>query len=265
MPVPLPDPAEAWLRGFHARHPGITADALGRGRSYAALTDAAVVGETILDLGCGDGHLLALLVAGGHRPAQLIGVDVSSDELAAASRRRIGAALLHARGQALPVRAASVDRVVSHLAFMLMTAPDQVAAELARVLRPGGRFATIVGGGPRGDDAFAGVLDLAMPVIRAAGVPRLGELRARSDAGLAGLFAAPVWTELTIEDIEVDLSGPPDVVWSTMATVYELADQPAGVLTDLRAAFEAAAPRWRRADGSIACTMATRLVTVTRA
>lgn len=262
---------EAFLRGFHDRHPGSSTVAFAAGRgpagrsSYDVLADLARPGERVLDLGAGDGHLLARLVARGHDPAHLLAVDLSLGELRAAAVGVPGALLLQARAQALPLASSSVDLVLSHLAFTLMAEPVAVVAEVTRVLRPGGRFAAIVGGGPRGDDAFAGVLDLAHPALTAAAAkapsPRLGDRRARTDAGLAELFApATGFSPPTITDLPIDLSGSPDDVWTRLAPAYELATLPAATLATLHAAFLAATPRWRRPDGTIACTMATRLV-----
>lgn len=208
------------------------------------------------DLGCGDGYLLAEIRKSGFG-GQLIGIDLSETELVAAHARQTGAALVQARAQALPLGDASLDVVVSHLAFTLMADIDAVVRELTRVIVPGGRFVTVVGGGPRGDDAFAGFLELARPWMRR--IPRLGEVRARSDAGLRELFGAG-WTELTIDDLPIDLSGSPDDVWETMAGAYEL-DGVDG--ESLRRTFVTESERWMR-DGRVACTMATRLVRVAR-
>jgi len=237
----------------------VTSRAYARGRSYAAVVDA-VAGTCdrarLADLGCGDGYLLAELRKAGFG-GRLIGIDLSEAELTAAHARETGAALVQARAQALPLGDASLDVVVSHLAFTLMADIDVVARELARVIAPGGRFVTVVGGGPRGDDAFAGFLELARPWMTR--IPRLGEVRARSDAGLRELFGAG-WTELTIDDLPIDLSGSPDDVWETMAGAYELD----GVDREsLRRTFVTESERWMR-DGRVACTMATRLVRVAR-
>jgi SAM-dependent methyltransferase len=272
---------EGFLRRFHRRWPGVTARALARGRtaaggsSYDAIVRAVgPVGggangradARIVDLGCGDGALLAALVRAGVPASSLVGLDLSEHELARAVELGSGAGLIQARAQALPLRDGCAVAVVSHLAFTLMHGPDAVAAEVARVLAPGGRFVTVVGGGPAGDDAFAGAVELVAPLARAAGsVPRLGELRARSDAGLASIFAAERgWAALTVDDLPIDLSGSPDEAWALIETLYELDGVPADEVTSARAAFVAASPRWRRGDGLVACTMATRLVVATR-
>jgi SAM-dependent methyltransferase len=252
---------EAFLRAFHGRNPGVTSRAFARGRSYAAVVDAVLRGgrgrdARLADLGCGDGHLLTELRRGGFAGA-MCGIDLSEAELALARARVPDAHFVLARAQELPIVAGAFDTVVSHLAFTLMADVDEVVRELARVLVPGGRFITVVGGGPRGDDAFAGFLALARPWMTR--IPRLGERRARSDAGLAALFGDG-WTALTVDDLPVDLSGSPDEVWETMAGIYELDG-----LEDerLRRTFVTECDRWRR-DGVVACTMATWLVQVVR-
>lgn len=260
---------EAFLRGFHDRRPGATAAAFAActvadGRSsYQVLADHAAPGQRVLDLGAGDGHLLGLVRARGLPVEDLVALDLSAGELRAARAR--GLPCVQARAQALPLATAAFELALSHLAFTLMPEPEAILGELARVLAPGGRFVTLVGGGPRGDDAFAGFLDLLAPRARAAPIPRLGELRARSDAGLAALFS-PVagFAALTVTDLPLSLAGTADEVWARLEPSYEVATLPPAEVAALRADFLAAAPRWRRADGAIACTVATRLVVAIR-
>ncbi len=102
-------------------------------------------GETVVDLGCGAGIDL-LLAAEKVRPeGRVIGVDMT-DEMIARARENIAAAGLTnvevRKGliEDLPVESASVDWVVSNCVINL--APDKplVFAEIARVLKPGGRI-----------------------------------------------------------------------------------------------------------------------------
>jgi SAM-dependent methyltransferase len=193
---------EAFLRGFHAAHPGITSAVLARGTSYDRLAALVPAGARVLDLGCGDGHLLTK--TGG------IGVDLSAAELAIARRR--GAAVVQGRAQALPFADAAFDLCVCHLALMLMDELDLVASEVARVARS---FAAIVGGGPTasGDDAFHRFLRLPLATI-----PRLGDRRASSEAGWRALFPG---FAIDFERLELDLSGPVDDVWRVLDASYQ--------------------------------------------
>ncbi|MBK9031898.1 MAG: class I SAM-dependent methyltransferase [Myxococcales bacterium] len=264
---------EAFVRDFHRDHAGATARALARGvvvgttaSSYDAVAAAVPPGARAIDLGCGDGYLLARLIARGHAPGALLGLDVSADELGLARARLPAVALVHARAQALPLAAGAWDAVVSHLAWTLMPDLAAIVAELARVLTPGGRFVALVGGGPKGDDAFAGLLELARPFAAAAPpTPRLGDRRARTDPGLAELFApATGFAPPRVDDLAIDLSGTAAAVWDALAPSYELATLTPAARAELAAAFVAAAPRWRRPDGAIAATMYARLVTAIR-
>lgn len=101
--------------------------------------------RTILDLGCGTGHLLERLAASG--PAtRLVGCDYSAGMLAHAAFRlatppapgRPTARLVCGDAGRLPLANGSVDAVVSTEAFHWF--PDQPAAlaEIRRVLVPGG-------------------------------------------------------------------------------------------------------------------------------
>ncbi len=215
---------------FHARHPGITSRGLARSGSYEQLADRVATGARVLDVGCGDGHLLDLLA----RRCPAIGVDVSACELALARQR--GVACIRARAQDLPFHDHSFDVVVSHMAFMLLDEIERVVGELSRVLVPGGHFMAVLGGGPvahpEPGDAFARFLQLVAPrVERASG---FGDRRAKSQIGWQALFAA--WRAITFERIELDLAGRFDEVWDFLAGSYELAEVDADAIrTELQA------------------------------
>jgi SAM-dependent methyltransferase len=110
-------------------------------------------GATILDLGCSTGHLLADLHA-AHPEAQLIGVDLIASGLRKAHAELPSARLLRADACSLPLEDGSADAVVS--ANLLEHVPDDRAAlaEVARVLRPGGRVVLVVPAGPRTYDYY---------------------------------------------------------------------------------------------------------------
>ncbi len=269
---------EQLLRAYHARHPGATARAFGDGRSeedgrssYDLLADLPAVGDAVLDVGCGDGHMLELLVHRGCRGRDLVGIDMSPEELArAAARPRLdGARLVEARAQALPVAEASLDWALCHLAFNLMSDVDLVAAELGRVLRPGGRFAAVVGGGPTVDeeDAFALFLRLFRGVFDALPdkPPRLGDGRTRDAEGFAALFHAGTGFETAIEEraITVRLDAGGERVWDILSSMYEMLVVPADPAAALRERFLAGAVADQA--GRVRCAMRCRLVIATRA
>lgn len=147
------DATESFLSRFHAEHPGCTSSIFGDavaddGRSsYERLAAHVEAGDAVLDLGCGDGGLLALAAARGAR--SLCGVDLSAAELALARSRPAlaGARLVEARAEAHGLAAASVDVVLSHLGLGLMHRLDAVLGEVRTVLRPGGRLAAVLPAG----------------------------------------------------------------------------------------------------------------------
>lgn len=100
-------------------------------------------GERVLDLGCGTGNL-ALLVARSIPGVPVTGVDPDRTALRRAERkarrRRATVTFEHGYGHALPLGDASVDHVVSALVLHHVHPDrrDATAAEIARVLRPGG-------------------------------------------------------------------------------------------------------------------------------
>jgi arsenite methyltransferase len=102
-------------------------------------------GETVLDLGSGPG-LDALLAARQVGPeGRVIGVDMTPAmlERARANAAKIGVSHVEFREgrlEALPVESASIDAVTSNCVINLVPDKRAVFAEIARVLRPGGRL-----------------------------------------------------------------------------------------------------------------------------
>jgi ubiquinone/menaquinone biosynthesis C-methylase UbiE len=87
-----------------------------------------------LDLGCGTGRNLPLLPAG----ARAVGVDPCAQSLGRARRRAPAALLVQARAEALPFRDGAFDTVASGLVLCSVIDPPAAAAEMLRVLAPGG-------------------------------------------------------------------------------------------------------------------------------
>jgi demethylmenaquinone methyltransferase/2-methoxy-6-polyprenyl-1,4-benzoquinol methylase len=106
-----------------------------RRRTVDAL--AAVAGGTVLDLACGTGDLCRDLAARGYAP---IGIDFSAGMLAAA---QVDAPLVRGDGAALPFARGSADGLTCGFALRNFVDLEPFLAELARVLRPGGRIALL--------------------------------------------------------------------------------------------------------------------------
>ncbi|RKH13637.1 class I SAM-dependent methyltransferase [Corallococcus sp. CA047B] len=271
-------PAESYLLDFHGRLAGVTArwfataPVLREGAAFPStysLLEAVVPRDAgprvVLDLACGDGHLLELLAKREQPGLSLLGLDMSEHELAAARARLKGAATLHAgRAQALPFADASVDVVLSHLALMLMDDVETVLAEIRRVLKPGGTVSVVVGGDMvRGDavECFAGLL---RPLIMAESQPwlPLGDPRVRSVEGLKVLFREG-FVDVTVQDLVVQGDGEPRSVWDSLRTTYDADRLSPGAQASLEAAFLQAVEPLRRSDGTVSCRWGMRQLTAT--
>jgi SAM-dependent methyltransferase len=93
---------------------------------------------SVLDVGCGEGQVARLAVAGGAR--RVVGVDPTRAQLAVAQARAGGPSYARSGAAALPFAGASFDAAVACLVFEHIEAVDEAIAEVARVLVPGGRF-----------------------------------------------------------------------------------------------------------------------------
>jgi len=156
---------------------------------------APIPGETVLDLGSGAGFdaLLAAPLVGA--TGRVIGVDMTPEMLDKARTNAATAGYSHVefregRLEALPLEDASVDAVTSNCVINLVPDKSRAFAEIARVLRPGGRLVisdiVLQGELPerlRGDLlAYVGCIAGAMPreayfdLVRSAGLTRIEPL-----------------------------------------------------------------------------------------
>lgn len=99
-------------------------------------------GESILDVGCGTGHLTAQIAATG---ARVTGVDRSPEMIqqARATHPAISFEVMDARHLAFP---GAFDAVFSNATLHWITNPEPAVTAIASVLKPGGRFVAEFGG-----------------------------------------------------------------------------------------------------------------------
>ena len=129
--------AEGWEQradGYHHLAAGLTT------RVVEQLLDAADVdrGKRVLDVATGPGYVAA---AAAVRGADVIGVDVAAAMVALAGRLRPEIEFRQADAERLPFTADTFHAVVGNFLILHVGRPERVAAELARVLRPGGSMA----------------------------------------------------------------------------------------------------------------------------
>jgi SAM-dependent methyltransferase len=128
--------AQRWIPDRYAKNARFVADL---GAPLLDMLDPKA-GERILDLGCGDGALTAEISARG---AQVIGVDASAEQVAAANARGLEARVMDGERLAF---VAEFDGVLSNAALHWMKRPDAVIDGVWRALKPGGRFIAEMGG-----------------------------------------------------------------------------------------------------------------------
>lgn len=103
---------------------------------------APMPGETVVDLGCGNGLLTAELSRAVGREGAVIGIDPAEPMLASARDRCRGRQNIRfdtGTAEALPLDDAAADGVISVRVFEYIADLVPALAEVRRVLRPGGR------------------------------------------------------------------------------------------------------------------------------
>ena len=102
-------------------------------------------GETVVDVGCGAGFDTLLAARQVGSDGHVIGVDMTAEmqKKAAAGAQAMGLSNVTVRqgfAESLPVEDASADVVISNGVVNLCPDKPAVFAEIARVLKPGGRI-----------------------------------------------------------------------------------------------------------------------------
>jgi demethylmenaquinone methyltransferase / 2-methoxy-6-polyprenyl-1,4-benzoquinol methylase len=145
-------------------------------------------GQRVLDVATGTGMVAAELLA--RADCSVVGIDQSTQMLAAARTRFAGderrrVELVEGQAETLPFTDASFDALTFTYLLRYVDDPRATVAELSRVVRPGGRIASLEFGVPPWLPAR-----LAWTAYTAVGLPTLGRLASREWAEV-GRFLGP--------------------------------------------------------------------------
>jgi SAM-dependent methyltransferase len=147
----------AWQRGIWDRYPEIYWHEVDR--RFAPVVEQVITraalqpGQHVLDLGTGTGSV-ALQAASLIGPCgEVLGVDISPEMLAVAHQRATAVGLTNVRfregrAETIPAEEGHFHVVLASLSLMYAIDRAAAAREIARVLRPGGRFVAAVWAGP---------------------------------------------------------------------------------------------------------------------
>jgi demethylmenaquinone methyltransferase/2-methoxy-6-polyprenyl-1,4-benzoquinol methylase len=142
-------------------------------------------GQRILDVATGTGMVAAELLA--RADCTVVGLDQSAEMLGAARARFAGARveLIEGQAESLPFADESFDALTFTYVLRYVEDPQATLQELARVVRPGGRVASLEFGVPPWAPARA-----AWRLYTTVGLPTLGRLDSREWAQV-GRFLGP--------------------------------------------------------------------------
>jgi len=126
---------ETWMAGDF----GVVAKTIATGAGDFLSRVAIPTGAVVLDVACGTGNLSIPLARNG---AVVTGVDIAANVIAQARERAAAEGLTirfdEGDAEALPYPDGHFDAVVSMFGVMFAPRPEVAAAEMARVLKPGG-------------------------------------------------------------------------------------------------------------------------------
>jgi SAM-dependent methyltransferase len=110
-------------------------------------------GEQVLDLGTGTGAVAQRAAAIVGPRGRVVGVDISPEMLGLARHSATNAGIgnltfLAGRAEAIPAEDAAFDAMFACLSMMYVIDREAAANEIARVLKPGGRFVAAVWAAP---------------------------------------------------------------------------------------------------------------------
>jgi SAM-dependent methyltransferase len=220
------------------------------------MCDAAQIapGHRVLDLACGTGEPSTVAAARVRPNGHVVATDLSPEMVAAATRKhaRLGNDHVEVRvmdAEHIEFPDASFDAVTCRFGLMFCPTPSRAAAEIHRVLKPGGRFAVAVWDEPVRNPFFtliggllAKMLALPPPDPDAPGVFRLAP-----PGALGAVLAAGGFMNVEIESRPMAFTyDSPEHYWELQTELAAplraaVASQPAAKIAELRAAVIALA------------------------
>jgi SAM-dependent methyltransferase len=182
--------------------------------NHRLVADARVrPGLLVLDLGSGTGFpaILAAEVVGPE--GTVVGIDLAESMLAVATRKaqKLGLQQVSFRTgdvTSLPFETGSIDAVISRFCLMFLPDIPKAAAEIARVLKPGGYVAAAVWSAPDRNpfiripmDVIKAITPLPPPEPEAPGIFRLAK-----KGDLAGMLQGAGLTALEDEEFTAEVN-----------------------------------------------------------
>jgi ubiquinone/menaquinone biosynthesis C-methylase UbiE len=198
-------------------------------RAWAHHGLAAAPGERAVDVGAGTGSEVQVLAEAVGPGGDAVGVEPNPGLRAVAEQRAAEAGstarFVDGDALALPLGDAEVDVVWCERVFQHLAEPERAAAEIARVLRPGGRVALL------DTDWATSILHPGEPAVvaaltsgalAAAANPYAGR-RLLGDLAAAGLVVDDIGSQALVQD-------PREVAWPLVRMLGEAA-QRRGLIT----------------------------------
>ena len=128
------------LRRLMAENPFQPATSWWRSIELAVVVEHGLPEGRGLDLGCGDGKLMGIVLEAAQTARELVGVDIDPLETAAAQASGVYRRVHTVPGASVPEPDASFDFAFSNSVLEHIDEIEPVIAEVGRVLRPGGAF-----------------------------------------------------------------------------------------------------------------------------
>jgi ubiquinone/menaquinone biosynthesis C-methylase UbiE len=170
---------------------------------------APAVGASVLDLGCGRGHVLFPVAAAVGPTGRVVGTDLSVRMVEACAAQAAAAGLTQVSVQVGDAAApdfppGSFDVVTAGMVMFFVPAPRAAVRAVARLLRPGGRFA-MSSFGPS-DPKFAETMGILYRHREGPPWEEATDKPFDSAEGIAGMLAEAGFTDVRVEELAHEIA-----------------------------------------------------------